>query len=136
MDRARTQTDKKLNQMEREIGRIYEHDPALIRIEREYAKYMTMVKKRTEASYKAYVRETDWDIKMELKKAYSDEVRALTLDSAEYKKLIKKITIILAEVNQKALDVSNKAMREIYAMNYNQVAVDCKKAGIKVNGKE
>ena len=134
MDRARAQTDKKLNQMEREIGRIYENDPALKRIEKEYAKYMKMVEKRTEAAYKAYMEEDDAEAKADLKKAYSDEVRALTLDSKEYKKLVKRITSTLSEVNQKAVDVANNAMADIYMLNYNQVAVDCRKAGIKVNG--
>jgi len=134
VDRARAQTDKKLNQMEREIGRIYENDPALKRIEKEYAKYMKMVEKRTEAAYKAYMEEDDAEAKADLKKAYSDEVRALTLDSKEYKKLVKRITSTLSEVNQKAVDVANNAMADIYMLNYNQVAVDCRKAGIKVNG--
>ena len=136
MDKARQKTDKELARIEREIGRIYKDDPALKSIEREYAKYMMMVKKKTEKEYKAYINEHDWDKRAELKKAYSDEVKALTMDSAEYKKLVKDITATLSYVNQKALDVSNKSMRKIYAMNYNQVAEECKRVGIRVNGKE
>ena len=134
MDKARRQTDKILNGMKREIGRIYESDPALIRIQREYNNYMKMVQNRTEESYKAYIDEADPDKKADLKKAYTDEVKDLTINSAQYKKLVKRITSVMADVNQRALNVCNKNMAEIYAINYNQVAVDCRKAGIRVDG--
>ena len=134
MDKARRQTDKKLSSMEREIGRVYKDNPALIAIEKEYAKYMAGVQKRTQTEYKAYIEEEDRDAKAEKKKAYMDKIRSLTLQSAEYNKLVKKMVGVLAKVNQQALDISNKAMRDIYVMNYNQVAEDCRKVGIKVDG--
>lgn len=134
MDKARRQTDKKLKVLEKQVGRIYSTDPALKQIEKEYAKYMKMVEKKTKSAYDAYINETDQDVKRELKKKYGDEVKALTLDSAEYKKLIKKFVSIMSKVNQKALDIVNKNMPEIYAINYNQAAVMCRELGIKVNG--
>lgn len=130
MDRARTKTDQKLNKMESQIGRIYESSPALKRIEKEYAEYMKMVEKKTESAYKAYKESDDAD----LKKAYTDAVRALTIESKEYKKLVKKFTEIMAQVNQEALDLVNSSMSEIYALNYNEVAVECKRVGIRVDG--
>lgn len=135
-DKARTQTDKKLRQMERDIGRVYRLHPALLAVEKEYAKYMGMVQEKTKAEYRAYMDEDDPDIKAEKEKAYMRKVRELTMESTRYNKIVKKIVGVLAEVNQQALDISNKAMPEIYAMNYNQVAEDCEKVGIKVNGKE
>lgn len=135
-DRARAQTEKKLDNIEKEIGGVYQKNPALLSVQKEYAKYMAMVKKRTEDAYKAFVDESDKDIKAEKKEAYMGEIRRYTLESAEYKKLVKKIVGILAQVNQEALEISNKAMRDVYAINYNQVAEDCKAVGIKVNGKE
>lgn len=134
MDKARIQTNKKLNKMEREIGRIYQEDPALKRVQKEYTEYMKMVQERTEASYKAFIGETDENTKEDLKQAYMDEVKALTINSKEYKKLVNKIAAVMAKVNQKALDITNRAMDEVYVINYNQVAEDCKEAGIKVNG--
>lgn len=122
--------------MEKEIGRVYQKSPALLAVEKEYAQYMGMVQDKTKAEYKAYIDEDDPDIKAEKKKAYMGKVRALTMESNAYNRLVKKIMGVLAEVNQQALDISNKAMREIYAINYNQVAEDCKKVGIKVNGEE
>lgn len=135
-DKARTQTDKKLRQMERDIGRVYRLHPALLAVEKEYAKYMGMVQEKTKAEYRAYMDKNDPDIKAEKEKAYMRKVRELTMESTQYNKIVKKIVGVLAEVNQQALDISNKAMPEIYAINYNQVAEDCKKVGIKVNGKE
>lgn len=130
MDRARTQTDKKLDMIEREIGRVYKEYPALLAIEKEYAKYMAKVQKQTEKEYKAYKEDP------EQKQAYIDKVKALTLGSKEYARLTQKIARVLAEVNQQALEISNNAMLEVYAINYNQVADDCRKAGIKVDGEE
>lgn len=135
-DRARAQTEKKLDNIEKEIGGVYQKNPALLSVQKEYAKYMAMVKKRTEDAYKAFVDESDKDVKAEKKEAYMSEIRRYTLESAEYKKLVKKIVGILAQVNQEALEISNKAMRDVYAVNYNQVAEECEAVGIKVNGKE
>ena len=136
MDRARKKTDKRLNAMEKEIGRIYKNDPALNRIEKKFDAYMKNVQARTKDLYNAYVNESDRDEKEQKKKAYSDAVQALTLQSAEYRKILKQFTQIMAEVNQKALDVVNDSMIEIYTINYNQVAEECRKVGIKVNGEE
>jgi N-acetylglucosamine kinase-like BadF-type ATPase len=91
---------------------------------------MAKVQKQTEKEYKAYKEDP------EQKQAYIDKVKALTLGSKEYARLTQKIARVLAEVNQQALEISNNAMLEVYAMNYNQVADDCRKAGIKVDGEE
>lgn len=134
MDKVRQETDKKLKAMESKMGGIYENSPALKRIKTELTLYMKTVQKRTESSYKAYIEETDKDIKEERKRAYMAEIEALTIKSAKYNKLVKKFTQALAKVNQDALNIANKSMSEIYCMNYNQVAAECKRVGIKVNG--
>lgn len=134
MDKTRIQTNKKLNKTEREIGRIYKSDPALKRIIREYMDYMKTVKEKTQESYDAYMNETDQDKKEDLKKEYMKEVRYLTTGSKRYRKLVKRFTEVMADVNQKALDIVNDTMTDIYCMNYNEVATECKKVGIKVNG--
>lgn len=134
MDEARRKTDKILKGIEKAQGRIYATDPALIRIEKEYARYMKMVQKRTEGEYRAYINAKGKDIEEECKKAYMDAIRALTTESKEYRDLVRRIASVLAEVNQKALDSVNEAMPEIYAINYNQVAEECRRAGIEVYG--
>lgn len=133
IDNARTQTDKRLNEIERKIGRLYKTHPALKRIQKDYDKYMSMVQTRTDDLYRAYINETDKDIKSEAKKTYMDAVERLTIKSKEYQKLVKKIVETLAKVNQEALDITNDSMAEIYMINYNQVATDCRHVGIKVN---
>ena len=135
-DRARAQTETKLNNIEKQIGGVYRKNPALLSVQKEYAKYMAMVKKRTEGAYKAYVDESDKDIKAEKKAAYQSELRRYTLESKEYKRLVDKIVGVLAKVNQQALNIVNDATVSVYCINYNQVAEDCKAVGIKVNGEE
>ena len=136
MDKVRQKTDKQLSAMEQNISRVYRTHPALIEVEKKYQKYMSMVKKRTEGSYKAYVNETDKETKDELKKVYMDEIKALTVNSKEYQKLVDEFTTALAKVNQEALDIVNAGMPMIYSENYNQVATECREAGIEVDGNE
>ena len=135
-DKARIQTDRKLDQIDGQIGRVYKDSPALLSVEKEYAKYMAMVKKRTESAYKAYIEAEDKDTKAENRKAYMGELKRYTLESAEYKKLVDKITDALAEANSEALGIINDAMVDVYVDNYNAVADECERVGIKVNGKK
>ena len=120
--------------MERNIGRVYRTYPALIAVEKEYKAYMDKVKKSVSEEYEAYKNETDVTLKKELKQAYSDKLSSLTIQSKEYKKLVKKVAEVLAKANQYALDIVNAEMISIYTENYNQVADECKRVGIKVNG--
>lgn len=131
MDKARVQTEKKLNRLESAIGRVYENSPALKRVSAEYKRYMASVQKATEGLYNDYVNADD-DSKAEAKKAYTEAVLKLTQGSKEYRKLIERFTRILAAVNQEALMLANVEMPEIYAVNYNAVADECRKVGIKV----
>ena len=136
MDRARKQADSRLNKIEKDISRVYKNNPAILSVEREYAKYMAMVKKRTKEAYEAYINEKDRDVKAEKKEAYMSQIKALTLESKEYAALVQKMAQALSKVNQAALDISNDAMIDVYVENYNQVAEECERVGIKVNGKE
>lgn len=136
MDKARIQTDKILHNTLKDIGRVYKTNSALSRIMKEIDKYMDNVEKATESSYMAYVEEYDINDREEKKKLYMSEIRSLTLESREYKALMKEFVHVLALTNQEALGKVNASMPEIYAANYNQVATECRKAGIKVNGEE
>ena len=134
MDKARQKTNKILRDLEQRVNEIYITDPLLSSIEKSYHEYMDMVNAYTKDAYDAYMNEKDETVKAKLKKIYIDQVEELTLYSKEYKRLINEIAIIISDVNQKALDLINAEMPEIYMINYNQVAVDCKKVGITVNG--
>lgn len=108
--------------------KIYRKSPALEKAEKKYADYMRMVREKTAPEYKAWIDEGT----KEAKKAYADALRKLTVESKEYSQLLESVMRVLSDTNQKALDVMNANTSEIYAVNYNQVAVDCKKAGIEV----
>ena len=136
MDKVRKRTDRRLEYMEYEIAKLYRKDPALKRVKREYDAYMSMVESRTREAYLAFSRETDIEHRQELKKVYMGQIEALTTKSMEYKTLIDKFTTVMADVNQQALDIVNAQMIPIYTENYNAVAIECRKVGIKVNGKE
>lgn len=132
MDRARQKTDKRLKEMEREIGRIYENNPALKNIQKEYLKYMAAVNKKTKKAYLEYKNADGQEEKRLLKQAYIDQVKALTVESVEYNKLMRRYAMALSEVNAQALEYINDNVDAIYVDNYNDIATECKKMGIKV----
>lgn len=129
---TRKRTDALLSDVERRIDRVYASSPALKRIQKELDQFMAGVQKRTQSAYDAWKNADDDADKDALKKAYTDAVRAETMGSKEYQALIKRFCKVLAETNQEAVEISNSAMRQVYAMNYNEVAGDCYDVGIKV----
>ena len=131
-DRARQKTDKILDHIEANIGRVYTKSPALLQIEKKYGRYMAMVQKRTESAYRDYQNADDQESKEDAKNAYMAQIRRYTIESKEYNAIIREFTQVMAAVNQQALDLSNEAMPEVYAINYDQVAEQCRKVGIKV----
>ena len=131
-DKARQKTDRILNESERQMGRVYDTDPALLQIQKEYDEYMEYVCERTEGAYKDFVNAKDEESKKEAKNVYMGQIRAYTIESKEYNRIIKEFVRILADVNQKAIDIVNDKIPEIYVVNYNQVAEECRKVGIKV----
>lgn len=135
MDRARNKTDKRLAKLERRVTRLYAESPSLSRMQKEFKEYMTEVKAQTADLYDAYVN-AEPDTKAEAKDAYTAEVKRLTVQNKHYKKLVKKIAAAMAHVNQEALAMINAEMVDVYATNYNAIAADCRKVGIKVHAKE
>lgn len=134
MDRARQKTDKQLKDLEKRVKAIYASDPQLKVVQKEYDDYMESVEKKTNKLYSEYQKAQAREDKERLKKQYANEVKKLTLDSVEYRRIVKKFSKVMAVVNQKALDLANAEMQSIYVTNYNQVAVTCKNVGIKVDG--
>ena len=133
-DKARAKSDLILEGIEKKMGRIYDTDPALIKIEKKLVKYLDKVEADVDDLYKAY-KNADPDNKAESKKAYEDAVRKRTLESKEYAGITKEFAEALAGANKKALDVANDAMIEVYTVSYNQVAEECKRVGIKIDGR-
>lgn len=133
MDKAREKTDKRLASMERKMQKEYRTFPALKAAEKKYLAYMKEVQQQTQEEYEAYSKATGED-RRELKQAYTDAVKKLTINSKEYKKVLDGFIDALTKANQAALSIANDEMVGIYADNYNQIADQCRKFGIKVNG--
>ena len=77
-DKAREKTDKRLNDLTYEIGRVYMEHPAILEVQREYEKYMAFVEEQSKEEYTAYVTATDPEEKAKAKKAYAEKVKKLT----------------------------------------------------------
>lgn len=132
MDRARKRTDKLLRSLERRVRAVYASDPSLLRMKNRYEQYMNEVDEATHEAYLAYKNAQPGEMRDEAKKAYVKAVRELTIENRVYIDIVSRFTEVMAAVNQEVLDLINAEMDDIYVLNYNQVAVDCKKAGIKV----
>ena len=132
IDKAREQTDKILKTMDRNIGRVYNTNPALLKSKKKLMNYLDKVKEQTKPEYDKYVNETDEKERKRLKKIYGDKVKELTFESKEYKKILKEFVETLSMTNQSALNIVNDSMINIYTLNYNQVGEECKRVGIKV----
>lgn len=134
-DRARQKTDKRLSVLEQKISRLYATSPLLKEIRAEYRQYMKGVQSRTEEPYSLFANETDIGYREELKNRYKRILEAETVYSKQYQDIIQRFAEAMAKVNQQAIDMINDEMISVYTENYNQVAVDCRKVGIKVNDK-
>lgn len=135
MDKAHKKTNRLLKDMEVRIADVYADAPYLRFVMREYENYMDMVEKKTRSLFEAYQSESEYTEREKKKNAYKQELKRLTLGSEKYKQIMRNIAQALALANQKALDIVNSSINEVYAVNYNNVADKCRKAGIKVNGK-
>ena len=133
MDNARKKTDKLLQELERRIEAIYRSDPSLLRLQRKYDKYMANVEASVADEYYAYKTENDREEKKRLKQIYKDKVWSLTKGSRVYNDIVSDYVSAMANVNQRALDMINAEMPEIYVLNYNQIADTCKIIGVTVD---
>lgn len=133
-DRARKKTEKLLKRLERRVKAVYANDPQLKKVQNEYERYMREVKDSTYRSYLAYKQAETLEDRQRLKKEYTDEVKKLTLENKTYKSIVRRFTREMARVNQEALDLVNAEMPNIYMINYNQMAIECRKWGITVHG--
>ena len=116
------------------MSRVSGNSSALNAVTKQVIEYMNKVMKETQAQYDAYINAQEE--KEKHKEEYIKAVKEKTIFSKEYKKLLSKLVGVLAQVNQQALDIANDEMIAIYTDNYNQVAEDCRKVGIKVNGRK
>lgn len=122
-DRAHRWTDRKIEDIERELARIYRR--AEKEVGEKWKTYMGEVGKRVEAAQKAYDAAKASDDKdlirrtgMQLSKAKKE----LTITNAHYKELTRTTAKEISRVNETAAAYVNGKLPEVYAMNYNHVA--------------
>lgn len=129
-DSAREMTDRELAMVSRQISLLFKKDKRLLLAQKRYSDFMKKVKEDTQELYEQSKSDE------EAKKAYVAEVKKRTLENREYRRLIDDVTKEIARVNQLAVDLMNSKSAKIYTENYNQVAEDCRKVGIKVGREE
>lgn len=121
-DAAREYTDEEMEEMERELSRIYRRSRS--ELMEEWEKYMQNAAVRLSALYMAYQNATDANSKAQALKAYQDALQNQTLRNKWYRDMVVSTTRRLANVNQIATDYINGKLPEIYQVNYQQAARD------------
>ena len=119
-DKARKQTDKELNKLEREIYELYATSQN--EIAEKWREYMSSHKKSLDKAYKELEdakKSGDKDAIKTAQEQYERAVRNVTLNDNRYKAMLNETTAKLANVNQTALDYVNNDMPKIYTLNYN-----------------
>ena len=114
LDRARQKTDRLLEELEKDITKVYKK--AAKDIGKKWNQYMAEGRERI-----ATVLE-DGDID-----AYERVLRDYTLGNKYYQGMVKEVSRQLANTNKTALAYSNDRLPTIYAVNYNAVADNVKK---------
>lgn len=133
MDRARRKTDKRLQDLERNMRSLYANDDSLYRASKKIVDYLENLSQQEKALYEKYLNEKDKDIKAEYKKRYMGEMTRHTLQDKTFQKLVADYSRALSDVNQKAIDLVNAEIEDTYIDNYNEVATECRKVGIRVD---
>lgn len=128
MDKARKWTDKKLNQMEKEISDIYKKSAKDI-----YKKWDSFMKEADSAvseyqkAYDEAKKLGDKELIKSTGRKLSEVKRQKTLQSDQYKEMLDRTTREMARVNQTALAYTNGQVPSVYAKNYAQIGEDLKK---------
>lgn len=129
-DKARIQTDKELIKMERNISVIYRR--ANSGIFRAWNKYMKEIEPEISSLHKAYQdakSSGDKELIRRTGKAYGIKLREHTLKNKYYKNMVDQTAVQISRANEIALAYINGQIPKIYAINYNQMALDVK--GVK-----
>ena len=123
MDKAHSETDKMLEQMERELTTIYSNAHA--NVQKEWLEYMESASDELAELQEAYdkaKRAGD----MEAQRKLGRELRAMkkeyTVQNDRYKQVVKKTALALAIVNGIATAYINGQLPPVYALNYNYFA--------------
>jgi len=133
-DKARNITDKQLRKMERHIQSVYKEAENNIR--EKWDEYMQNAEKRLKSLEIAYVKAKQSGDKAAAKKAGETLGKAkanITYRNQYFRDMVDETTTRLANANKIALAYMNGQLPSIYAVNYNQLAGEADKVGIKFN---
>lgn len=129
-DKARRDTDKQLEQMEKELDKIYRD--AQSEITEKWNAYMSKEQSNLDSLRKAYLEAPD-DEKAAAKRAYKNAAIEYTLQNKHYKDMLSDVTDRIADVNDIATRYINDRLVNVYMMNYNQKVDGLSGLGIRFN---
>lgn len=132
MDVAARKTDKRLEEIEKRLHKIYEQ--AQDDLTKSWKNYMEAQNAYVKDLQEAYGRAKDFGTPEEVReigKELGVAKAERTLQNQYYKDMVKETTRKLANVNQTALNYVNGQMFWVYSTNYNQAAKDADKVGFR-----
>lgn len=132
MDVAARKTDKRLEEIEKRLHKIYEQ--AQDDLTKSWKNYMEAQNAYVKDLQEAYGRAKDFGTPEEVReigKELGVAKAERTLQNQYYKDMVKETTRKLANVNQTALNYVNGQMYWVYSTNYNQAAKDADKVGFR-----
>ena len=132
IDRAASKTDKRLEEIEKRLHKIYEQ--AQDDLTKSWKNYMEAQNAYVKDLQEAYGRAKDFGTPEEVReigKQLGVAKAERTLQNQYYKDMVKETTRKLANVNQTALNYVNGQMFWVYSTNYNQAAKDADKVGFR-----
>lgn len=131
MDKAHSETDKMLEQMERELTTIYSNAHA--NVQKEWLEYMESASEELADLQEAYDKAKKAG-DMEAQRKLGRELRAMkkeyTVQNDRYKQVVERTALELANANEIATAYINGQLPPVYALNYNYFASGFSKHGI------
>lgn len=132
IDRAASKTDKRLEEIEKRLHKIYAQ--AQDDLTKSWKNYMEAQNAYVKDLQEAYGRAKEFGTPEEVReigKELGVAKAERTLQNQYYKDMVKETTRKMANVNQTALNYVNGQMFWVYSTNYNQAAKDADKVGFR-----
>lgn len=123
-DKARAYSDRELKKLEKELARAYAQ--AKSEIEAEWTAYMDKHDAKAQRLYDALLTARNSGDSASIAKAeekYQTELKAITTQNRAYKRMVNDIAGKLAHIDQEAYNMANNILRDVYAVNYNDIKI-------------
>ena len=131
MDKAHSETDKMLEQMERELTTIYSNAHA--NVQKEWLEYMESASDELAELQEAYdkaKKSGDMEAQRNLGRKLRAMKKEYTVQNDRYRQVVERTALELANVNEIATAYINGQLPPVYALNYNYFASGLSKHGI------